>query len=50
MVLNTMSANTEAGCGGGAVRSSDEASVMGVERRGSVVQSMEFANLLGGMS
>ena len=49
-VGQSMRANTEAGCRGGAVRSSVEASVMGVERRDGVIQLMESINLVGGMS
>jgi len=50
VVLNATSANTDAGCRGGAACSSGEASVMDVERRGCVVQSKELTNLFGGMS
>jgi hypothetical protein len=50
VALNATSANTDAGCRGGAARSSVEASVMDVERRGRVVRSAESTNLLGGMS
>jgi hypothetical protein len=50
VALNAMSANTDAGCRGGAACSSGEASVMDAERRGCVVQSMKLANLRGGMS
>jgi len=49
-VGQSTSANTDARCRGGAVRSSVEASVMGVERRGGVIQLMESINLAGGMS
>src|ERR1700730_439883 len=49
-MANTMRKNTDAGTRGGAVRSSDEALVMRVERRGSVIRSMEVANPSAGMS
>ena len=37
-MANTMRKNTDAGTRGGASRSSDEASVMEVERRGGVIR------------
>jgi len=43
-MANTMRKNTDAGTRGGAVRSSDEAPVMGVERRGSVIRLTSVAN------
>jgi len=46
-VVNTMRKNTDAGMRGGASRSSDEASVMGVERRGGVILPTKVANLRG---
>ena len=49
-VANTMSSNTKAQCRGGVARSSDEASVMDVERRGYVVRSRALINLSRGMS
>jgi RNA-directed DNA polymerase len=45
--VKTMRKNTEAGTRDGAARSSDEASVMGVERRGSVIRSTHVANPVG---
>lgn len=50
VALHVTSANTDAGCRGGAARSSAEASVMDVERRGCVVRLLESINLVGGMS
>ena len=44
-MADTMRKNTDAGTRGGAARSSDEAPVMGVEPRGSVIQLMKVANL-----
>jgi hypothetical protein len=49
-VERSTSANTDARCRGGAARSSVEASVMDVERRGGVILLMESINLEGGMS
>ena len=49
-VERSTSANTDARCRGGAARSSVEASVMDVERRGGVIQWVDSANLVGGMS
>jgi hypothetical protein len=43
-MANTMRKNTDARTRDGAARSSDEALVMRVERRGSVVRSMKVAN------
>jgi hypothetical protein len=43
-MANTMRKNTDARARGGAVRSSDEALVMRVERRGSVIRLMRVAN------
>ena len=50
VVIEATSANTDVGGRDGAVRSSDEASVMDVERRGCVVLKMKLTNLNGGMS
>jgi hypothetical protein len=47
-VANTMRKNTDARARGGAARSSDEALVMRVERRGSVILLTSIANLLLG--
>lgn len=47
-MANTMRKNTDAGTRDGAVRSSDETRVMRVERRGSVIQLKNVANLLCG--
>jgi hypothetical protein len=47
-MANTMRKNTDARMRGGAARSSDEAPVMGVEPRGSVIRLMKVANLLFG--
>lgn len=49
VVIPTM-ANTKAACRGGAARSSGEASVMDVERRGGVILLMKLINLIEGMS
>lgn len=46
-MANTMRKNTDAGARGGASRSSEEASVMGVERRGGVILPTNVANLRG---
>ena len=43
-----MRKNTDTGTRGGVARSSDEAPVMGVERRGSVILLTKVANLLCG--
>jgi len=43
-MANTMRKNTDAGTRDGAVRSSDEALVMRVERRGGVIRSTKGAN------
>ena len=43
-MANTMRKNTDARARDGAVRSSDEAFVMRVEQRGSVIRSMKVAN------
>jgi hypothetical protein len=47
-VAETTRKNTDARSRVGAAHSSDEAPVMGVERRGSVIQLTSVANLLGG--
>jgi hypothetical protein len=47
-VADTMRKNTDARVRGGAARSSVEAVVMTVERRGSVIPLMKVANLLCG--
>ncbi len=47
-VADTMRKNTDAEVRGGAARSSDEALVMRVERRGSVIPLTKVTNLLGG--
>ncbi|EXF96341.1 hypothetical protein HK44_022495 [Pseudomonas fluorescens HK44] len=46
-MANTMRKNTDAGARGGASRSSDEASVMAVERRGGVILPTNAVNLRG---
>lgn len=46
-MANTMRKHTDAGARGGASRSSDEASVMEVERRGGVILLTSAANLRG---
>ena len=43
-MAETMRKNTDARARGGAARSSDEAPVMGVERRGSVTRLTSVAN------
>lgn len=45
--LSTTRKNTDAGARDGAASSSDEAPVMGVERRGGVIQPIRFVNLRG---
>ena len=47
-MANTMRKNTDARTRDGAVHSSDEALVMRVERRGSVIRSTSVANPSGG--
>jgi hypothetical protein len=47
-MADTMRKNTDAGTRGGAVHSSEEALVMRVERRGSVIRLMGVANPLRG--
>ena len=47
-MADTMRKNTDAGTRGGAVRSSDEALVMRVEPRNSVIQLMRATNPLIG--
>jgi hypothetical protein len=47
-MADTMRKNTDAGARGGAARSSDEAFVMKVERRGGVIRLTKVANLLFG--
>jgi hypothetical protein len=47
-MADTMRKNTDAGTRGGAAHSSDEALVMRVERRGSVIRLMRIANPLCG--
>jgi hypothetical protein len=47
-MANTMRKNTDAAMRGGAARSSDEALVMRVERRGSVIRLTKVTNPLGG--
>jgi len=42
-MANTMRKNTNGLCRGGATRSSDEAFVMSVERRGCVIQLMKLS-------
>ena len=44
-MANTMRKNTDARIRGGAARSSDEAPIMGVEPRGSVIRLIKVANL-----
>jgi hypothetical protein len=46
-MANTMRKNTDAGTRDGAARSSDEAFVMKVERRGSVILLTKAINLRG---
>lgn len=46
-MANTMRKNTEARVRGGVARSSDEASVMEVERRGGVILPTHAVNLRG---
>lgn len=46
-MAHTMRRNTKAGTRDGAARSSDEAPVMGVERRGGVILLTTVANLRG---
>jgi hypothetical protein len=46
-MANTTRKNTDAGTRGGAFRSSDEASVMEVERRDGVILPTSAANLRG---
>ena len=46
-MADTMRKNTDAEVRGGAVRSSDEALVMRVERRGSAIELTNVANLRG---
>lgn len=46
-MANTMRKNTDAGARGGASRSSDEAFVIEVERRGGVILPTNVANLRG---
>jgi hypothetical protein len=48
VVIEATSANTDVDGRDGAARSSVEASVMGVERRGCVVLKMELTNLYEG--
>jgi hypothetical protein len=47
-MANTMRKNTDAETRGRAARSSDEAFVMKVERRGSVIPLTKVANLISG--
>ena len=47
-MAETMRKNTDARTRGGAARSSDEALVMRVERRGSVIRLTSIANLFHG--
>ena len=47
-MADTMRKNTDARARGGAAHSSEEALVMRVERRGSVIQLTSVANLLSG--
>jgi hypothetical protein len=47
-MADTMRKNTDAGTRGGVVRSSEEALVMRVERRDSVIRLMRVANPLRG--
>ncbi len=46
-MADTMRKNTDAGVRGGAVRSSVEVPVMGMERRGGVILPMNAVNLRG---
>jgi hypothetical protein len=46
-MADTMRKNTDAGARGGVVHSSDEASVMEVERRGDVILPTKAVNLRG---
>lgn len=46
-MANTTRKNTDAGTRGGVARSSEEASVMEVERRGDVILPMRDVNLRG---
>jgi hypothetical protein len=46
-VANTARKNTDAGTRGGVARSSDEALVMRVERRGGIILSTSVTNLWG---
>jgi hypothetical protein len=47
-MANTIRKNTDARMRGGAARSSEEAFVMRVERRGSIIRPTIVANLRGG--
>jgi hypothetical protein len=47
-MARTMRRNTDAGTRGGAARSSEEAPVMGVERRGGVILPTSVVNRKGG--
>ena len=47
-MANTMRKNTDAATRGGAARSSDEALVMRVEQRGSVIRLTKVTNPLAG--
>jgi hypothetical protein len=47
-MADTMRKNTDAGARGGAARSSDEAFVTRVERRGGVIRLTKVANLYAG--
>jgi hypothetical protein len=47
-MANTMRKNTDARTRDGVARSSDEALVTGVERRGSVIRLIRVANPFGG--
>ena len=49
-MADTARKNTDTRIRGGAIRSSAEASVMDVERRGGVIESVKRANLAIGMS
>jgi len=46
-MANTMRKNTDVAARGGAARSSDETSVMGVERRGGAILPARAVNLRG---
>jgi hypothetical protein len=46
-MANTMRKNTDAGVRGGVARSSEEASIMEVERRGGVILPTSAVNLRG---